>query len=317
MMRFFAPASVAALVVLAVSSYCLQDQAICYYFTRSRNQLFASKTHIAIEWLHTPSAIEWLHIPKTGTSFGNTLLLWACPDLDKKKLWMNPKSGPGAVPESCKANFFRQPGHPPGWYIGSHATLQNRTDEQIRRVFTFVRSPKTRIASGYHFLISDVWKQVSNNATEVDICSFARNSTFATIALGTQVKMIAGEPTVPETRFLLGRSQWEFTNTKPATIEVIDRACTRLNSFAFVGITEFWTASICLFHKKFGGDASPVEQVNVHRGTYYNNGGIQKVDCGDNADEALFDCALARFISELRPFPDCMKHLSAKLAVLL
>lgn len=301
-MRFLVPASVAALAVLVISSYCLQDQAI-YYFTRSRNRLFASKTRIAIEWLHTPSAIEWLHIPKTGTSFGNTLLLWACPDLDKNKLWMK-ASGPGAVPESCKAKFFKQP-------IGSHATLQNRTDEQSRRIFTFIRSPKTRIASGYHFIMSDVWKQISANATEVDICSFARNSTFSTIALGAQVKLIAGEPTVPKTLF------FEFTNTKPATIDVIERACTRLNLFAFVGITDFWAASICLFHKKFGGDPLPVEQVNVRRGTYNINGGIEKVDCGDSADEALFDCALARFISELSLFPDCVKHLSANLAVLL
>lgn len=43
-------------------------------------------------------------------------------------------------------------------------------------------------------------------------------------------------------------------------VRAIERLSTAL---AFVGITDFWDASICLFHRKFGGSPSTFELHNV------------------------------------------------------
>lgn len=41
--------------------------------------------------------------------------------------------------------------------------------------------------------------------------------------------------------------------------QMVDKAYERLEGAAFIGLTEHWKASICLFHKQFGGTESPSE----------------------------------------------------------
>jgi hypothetical protein len=251
--------------------------------------------------IETPKLpIEWLHIPKTGTSFGNTLILWACPDLEKT-LWVN-AGMVLAVPDECKAKFYIHPQSRKDWFIGDHTTLQNRTDDQLANVFTFIRSPKTKIASGFHY-IAHVRKQSSTNATTHDICSLASTTALPHLALGAQVKIIGGEP-------MAGFPWFQLPSNESPTGAAIKRACDRLNLLAFVGITDFWTASICLFHKRFGGHPHAVEHINVRKGGYHSTGSIERADCNDHADEALFECARVRFFAELRAFPDCVRLLN-------
>ena len=235
--------------------------------------VFTLATGYAVSRKQTPptklpvTPIEWLHIPKTGTSFGNTLLLWACPDLDRTTLWVN-VSMVLDVPDKCKTKFYIHPAHREKWFIGDHASLQNRTDDQVKSIFTFVRSPKTKIASGYHYIKSLGDKKIIINptVTELEICGDARNSTFSHMAFGAQVKIIAGEP-----MSLL----FKFSSAEPPTALTIEHACARLYAFAFVGVTEFWEASICLFHEKFGGHSNAAELVNVRKGNYRSNGSVE------------------------------------------
>lgn len=291
-MRYGSLAYVTALVVIG------------YAYASTRDLTLASRRQ--------GHPVEWLHIPKTGTSFGNTLLLWACPELNTT-LWIT-ASGVADLPAGCKAKFYLHPGNRKEWFVGDHTSLENRSDDQLKNVFTFVRSPMTKIASGYHFIQSVMLQQSTTNVTEADICAFARKSTVAHMALGAQVKTIAGNAmTVVEREY----PSHEFGSAEPPTSAEIELACARLHSFAFVGITELWAASICLFHNKFGGRAHAVEHVNVNRGRYHSDGSITRVDCSDNADATLFRCALSRFFAELSNFPDCMTHLNADLEVIL
>merc|ERR1712070_1213448 len=51
------------------------------------------------------------------------------------------------------------------------------------------------------------------------------------------------------------------------TVEMVSTAIERLNyGFAFVGLTEEWALSVCLFHAMFGGDCHPREFVNTRLG---------------------------------------------------
>lgn len=62
--------------------------------------------------------------------------------------------------------------------------------------------------------------------------------------------------------------------TQNVTLEPEDltEAMRRVRSFAFVGITEYYTESVCLFHRMFGGAIHPDELSNLRygRGTAKN-----------------------------------------------
>lgn len=65
-----------------------------------------------------------------GTSWGNVLVLWACPELEAR-IWVAKGGAPG-LPEPCRERF-RPPGGWPWGSFGSHYTLVNRTDDQLRK----------------------------------------------------------------------------------------------------------------------------------------------------------------------------------------
>jgi hypothetical protein len=80
--------------------------------------------------------IEWLHIPKTGTSFGNVLINWACSDLLPPKRYFDAKKVLEVTP-ACKARFRNR--EAVRWFTGSHLSLENRTEAELRSVFTLIR----------------------------------------------------------------------------------------------------------------------------------------------------------------------------------
>jgi len=78
------------------------------------------------------------------------------------------------------------------------------------------------------------------------------------------------------TRYLI------FPAKKDATrADLWDLAKKRLNEgFAFVGLTEQWDLSVCLFHAKFGGPCSAIQLMDVDptaakNGTFYDTSGLQ------------------------------------------
>lgn len=80
--------------------------------------------------------------------------------------------------------------------------------------------------------------------------------------------------------------------------------------FAFVGLTDLWTPSVCLFHRMLGGAprAGEFESSRVNRGV--NGTGSEKRSgrydeaqlegYRDEYDEALYAAARARFVHELQ-----------------
>ncbi|CAJ1428348.1 unnamed protein product, partial [Effrenium voratum] len=46
----------------------------------------------------------------------------------------------------------------------------------------------------------------------------------------------------------------------------LQKAFSRLQGFAFVGLTEYFDLSVCLFHAMFGGDCHAVEFLNMRKG---------------------------------------------------
>ena len=246
--------------------------------------------------------VEWLHIPKTGTSFGNVLVRWACPwqDVDipvtKYKTVMDSK---------CSHLFRIDPRVKPNLLIADHVSLHGRTTSELQNVFTMLRSPKTRLASGYHFKTH--YKKL--NATEADICQYitqngqANKSPF--LAKGSQVKMIVGK--------YMETPKYIFESFQEPTVEETELACSNLHLFAFLGVSDYWDATVCLFHKMYGGAVLESDTVHLRQGDYAADpASASSVDCVDRADETLFACAMHIFVSRLRPHPECLKLLTYK-----
>ena len=85
----------------------------------------------------------------------------------------------------------------------------------------------------------------------------------------------------------------------PDPMDRVDDAIANLEKLAFVGITEEWDESICLFHLMFGGRLHAGEFKNVHPG--YGKEDLEEYPGDDfagfvdEADEAIYLAAKARF----------------------
>lgn len=86
-------------------------------------------------------------------------------------------------------------------------------------------------------------------------CIICFHSTFAR-CLELQAKIIAGVPAD------IWKPQRFLTKAPPSDAQV-QEACRRLGLFAFVGISDHWRASVCLFHAMYGGQIHEVEYHNV------------------------------------------------------
>jgi hypothetical protein len=265
-------------------------------------------------WMHTSVKwpIEWLHVPKTGTTFRNTLLLWVCPELPPSS-YANMSFGAPQLPPECSARFRLDPSGRKGMGMAEHVSLVNRTDAELSSVFTFMRSPAERLTSAFHHDARQAarWSKAHmnagilnynvENATQDDICSYVSNSSFTTSAMGAQNRMIVGD------RLLRVYGTLVFSSPALPDAEKVHEACRRLQLFAFVGITSYWNASICLFHEMFGGTTHGIEVASINSGGY--SGGRLTSDCGDRADAQVFMCAKGLFLERIKSYPKCQRFV--------
>ena len=207
--------------------------------------------------------IEWLHIQKTGSAFGNILLRWAC-DEDEENVVV--PGGGFKIPEHCKTYFRYREGTRPAWPIGDHFPLPRNTSmAYIRHVVTLIRSPqKQKISHFYH------------SRGNGDVCSFLKKR----IGFGYQTSFVTGE---------------KKSSTASCAI-----ACFRLSQFAFLGITDFWEASVCLFHKEVGGIDLEIDSQVIRLGKYNHTADMStQVACDDAIEDCMFQCALDNFLSRI------------------
>ena len=98
-------------------------------------------------------------------------------------------------------------------------------------------------------------------------------------------------------------------------------ALRRLDSFAFVGLSDAYALSICLFHRQFRTPCLPFELYNSRPTTYNETEltafraqlarGVPFGGCVDAADETLYAHARSRFARALRDY-NVTPHVCAK-----
>lgn len=231
-----------------------------------------ASARISVAALKEVIPIEWLHIQKTGSTFGNILLRWAC-DADEENVVV--PGGGFKIPRHCAHMFRYRKGTRKSWPIGDHFPLPlNASLSYIRHVVTLLRSPKSQMVSHFY-----------HRRGKGDICKFIEKK----IGFGYQTRCITGESV---------HSQLSC-----------DSACFRISQFAFFGITDFWEASICLFHKEIGGVDLPLDSQLFRFGKYnHTDHSLADMECTNTADECLFQCALNNFLSRLSRTA-CVYHL--------
>jgi len=77
-------------------------------------------------------------------------------------------------------------------------------------------------------------------------------------------------------------------------------AVERLNGFAFVGLEEEWSLSVCLFHVMLGGECFAVEDEVTRSGEHSKDGvDLAELDKADPFDSILYAAVKRRFYQDL------------------
>jgi hypothetical protein len=238
------------------------------------------------KWIHEKCSVQiaWLHIPKTGSSFGTTLAHTANSALPPRAhipSGMN-KSDPEDMPatkidleqQHLVLDFFVHKYPVDEWFDGVFRNPDNPGDhipilqgeEEVWRDFWvgFFRQPEERVSSAWHNFA---------NGTG-DVLAFQRN------VEGQQTSMLSlgesGRDKVDcETH---GGGQVKFHQSCERArklVPKVDIALQRLKEFQFIGLTEEWDFSICLFHVVFKSDCLSLEFENI-RPTEYHETEVEK-----------------------------------------
>jgi len=195
--------------------------------------------------------LYWVHVPKCGTGIANTILQHdgICPGgglslpegdltgLSFMPLWKKMGEECGVVPD-----FYKTATH--------HAVSElSSTDIRKGHGVIMLRQPEQRLISAYHYLDSFQFWPFPWPPKSVE--EYARQQN------GCAVKILTAPPS----------SRPPCFGIEPPSTDDVETAKQMLHTdMAFVGITDEWNLSICLFHAMFGGVCDEREFQNTRPG---------------------------------------------------
>lgn len=251
------------------------------------------------------SNIQWLHIPKTGTSFVATLWSYACGQGEVPiDLGVDPTARPYCAHCYDLSLRGRYPKYPYCERNSLHTQFQTQhapqTLQKVQKLnmslVGFFRRPSARMVSAYYDGL---------HASGIGAKGY---TALSTKCKGQGPKCFAEYPGIAgcATRMLTGKTCAVDVSKEGEVDQArVQEAIQMLEHMPFVGLTEEWDESVCLFHLMFGGKVYRAEFKNYHSSAIRN----RDEDIGefvDEADEAIYAAAKARFES-LR-----MKHAGKK-----
>lgn len=245
--------------------------------------------------------IWWLHIPKTGTSFVATIWAYACGqdvqiDLDMSEIASHTcqRCYDWAVMNRYPQKQYCRDGVLSNKFQTWHLPLSTEIKQHNFQVIALFRKPAQRMLSAFYDAhhangfseetLNKMGSYVGRNAS--------RFASYDGIA-GCMARMLTGgfcadDPAKREAPFDGGMG-------------VVNEAIATLDSMPFVGISEEFDESICLFHLMFGGMPYSKEFRDVHPGNKHPQSGnydealLEGVV--DEADEKVYAAAERRFQS--------------------
>jgi len=262
----------------------------------------------ATDYLHESSGLYWLHVPKCGVSFINVFLndLGLCPKavaegrcfnesdyadpVDPLKFHMDP------LLSEMKHDGLCHPGALAPDFTDDHTGIGRYSHGPQRlamqgRVVVMLRQPEQRLISAYNAAPGPHGWRV--DPLPRDLREYAEGMQGCAVKMFTQ--------TLPCSKTHWQLPSWQDVAVAKGMLSDVVR---------FVGLTDEWELSVCLFHAIFGGRASQCELGNVHRGPKATSSGYNVTELGgfrDVYDGALYEEASRIFKSNLKTYKVTLK----------
>lgn len=225
--------------------------------------------------------LQWLHIPKCGSSFVNTMITWGCPGLPADEKMDRQQLDVGGVPTEWIENHNGQCDFDRMGISCVHSPVDQPrcTKPENGGYAAMFRQPEQRIMSGFYWGWG--FPFFDHN---LDILEYARYAEGCA------------------TRMMTGRLCMSGSDQHVPTEDDVESAIKKLDDFVFVGLTEEWEMSICLFHRMFGGECQEREFVNLRAGPSrtddeYNTSILDGFV--DEFDGAIYEAVKLRFSQAL------------------
>lgn len=228
-----------------------------------------------------------MHVPKTGTSFATTLMHYACPTLPEDLMPRCAKHSP--TRSACVSQMERvreEDRHECAhgttldtltYELDGHRPVQYPRD--VHSSVAMFRAPRRRAASSFFFRQQI---RIAYNRTVETVDMFRK----------TYPKSCATSMVLGRRCSLLPRWLQDPYNVSEAVRRVEE-------DFAFVGMTDHWNLSICLFHAMHGGRVHAFEFANSRPTRRYGRESVDLILDADDDDEAVFAAATRRFRRDL------------------
>lgn len=246
-------------------------------------------------WPVNTRKLAWFHVPKCGTSIGATFARYLDPSLPLNTAIPSCNSSDPcrSVPE---VEFLMRHPLPDGAYWkkegnwGDHKDVGPRVFERWKGHFAgLFRHPARRALSAFSFFKGHPDLSKKQYAQQV---------------AGTAVRMLAGQRYGLDCNACCNCAKSQPPPNTPLALE-------RLRTgFSFVGMTDDYRMSVCLFHARFGGTCTRAEFANMRPTSKPSNehsGNEAAADWTrqlegfvDHDDLALFQAAHARFCNDLK-----------------
>eukprot|EP00439_Symbiodinium_sp_Y106_P084658 s1613_g26.t1 len=274
-------------------------------------QLLQQKMVLAPEkqWKRVRGAepLNWIHFPKCGSSLVNVIIHMPgfCPVLDNVTMsdeiqgWCFLNTWfPQGCQQQCNTDYFLcgRPHHPVGNYSSQEGHLVG-----------MFRDPDQRILSGYQGPFSRPTNNTDYRKVVIEgVCDRAAMARVMSLPQ-RPIHEFAESWKGGMTYQLLAPSDAHImdpTRRKMTREDAVEAARRVTEGFAFVGITEEWDLSMCLFHKTFGGTCRASDFVNT-RPTFSGKSAHTDYDTSelmgwhDDIDEIVYAAALKVFHKNL------------------
>ncbi|CAK9031899.1 Uncharacterized protein SCF082_LOCUS19824 [Durusdinium trenchii] len=294
----------------ATASHLLQRQSRMLRSPKAREVLLQSANSRAcgkLEIAQVPALaaqplrhIHWLHFPKAGTSFLATIWNFACGQRIPLDLAVSPRAVPGceqcydvALLDRYPAETYCEDG-----YLSEDFSTQHKpvTALDMRQkdwsVVGLFRRPSQRLISAFYDNLhasgmsgdefSDLWQACGAKGENSAAC-YARYPGIA----GCTARMLTGGSCAESAadRSLLS----SFDGGKAR----LEEALKMVKEMTFLGLTEEWDLSVCLFHRMFGGSVSAAQLDELYDEA-------QLAGFIDEVDEEIYEAASKRFHELLR-----------------
>ena len=267
-----------------------------------------------------PHAIRWLHVPKAGSALINVVARFGCrntssssllPSLPSFDIAMNFTQWRSAHPEARCAGVLSP------W--AGHAPVQKHETHGSRVLVGVFRKPAQRLLSGFHHREDGRPNSMIAPGAPLATRAAMRRACRGDPGAYARWPGIGG----CATKMLLGRA---CASTYPLDATHVSRAVRVLRErFAFVGLLEHWAISVCTFHAILldGAPIDPLELRPTHAGPHRP---AAKASAGggfvyderalrgfvDEADEAVYAAASARFWADARRTGCAQRHVDAE-----